>query len=59
MQWFLFKGGICASNHFETGVFVKSDPSILHPDIQLQFLPLAMSEAGEKQATEHRYQVGR
>ena len=57
MQWFLFNGGVCASNHFETGGLVKSDSNVSHPDIEMQFLPLFISEAGTTPATQHGFQV--
>ena len=57
LQWFLFKNGVCASNHFESGGFVKSDPSVSHPDIQMQFVPTAMKEAGSSEIIQHEYQV--
>ena len=57
LQWFLFKNGVCASNHFESGGFVKSDPSVSHPDIQMQFVPTAMKEAGSSEIIQHGYQV--
>ena len=55
-QWFLFKSGTCATNHFESGGFVKSDPDVLHPDIETQFVPFVMREAGTSQI-QHGYQV--
>lgn len=57
LQWFLFKNGVCASNHFESGGFVKSDPSVSHPDIQMQFVPTAMKEEGSSEIIQHGYQV--
>ena len=56
-QWFLFKNGTCATNHFESGGFVKSDPGVPHPDIELQFVPLVVREAGESELIQHGYQV--
>ena len=56
-QWFLFKSGTCASNHFESCGFVKSDPGVPHPDIELQFVPVVMREAGTSQIIQHGYQV--
>ncbi|KAJ7389634.1 hypothetical protein OS493_029973 [Desmophyllum pertusum] len=57
MQWFLFKNGTCATNHFESGGFVKSDPAVSNPDIEMQFLPVIISEAGTSQMTQHGYQL--
>ena len=56
-QWFLFKNGTCATNHFESGGFLKSDPGVSHPDIELQFIPVVMREAGKSEMIQHGYQV--
>ena len=56
-QWFMFKNGTCATNHFESGGFLKSDPSVSHPDIELQFVPVVMREAGKSEMIQHGYQV--
>ena len=56
-QWFLFKNGTCATNHFESCGFVKSDPGVAHPDIEIQFIPVVMKEAGESEIIQHGYQV--
>ena len=56
-QWFLFKNGTCATNHFESCGFVKSDPCVAHPDIEIQFIPVVMKEAGESEIIQHGYQV--
>ncbi len=39
LEWFLRGTGICASNQFETGAFIRSDKGIEHPDIQYHFIP--------------------
>ncbi|XP_078345902.1 choline dehydrogenase, mitochondrial-like isoform X2 [Oculina patagonica] len=56
-QWFLFKSGTCATNHFESGGFVKSEPDVSHPDIEMQFVPVVMREAGTSQIIQHGYQL--
>ena len=33
LEWFLLKQGICASNHFEAGGFIRSKKGIQFPDI--------------------------
>jgi choline dehydrogenase len=57
VRWLLFRNGLGATNHFETGGFIRSRAGIRYPDIQFHFLPLAMSYDGRKLATEHGYQV--
>ncbi len=43
LRWLLRKDGLGASNHFESCGFIRSRAGIRYPDIQYQFLPLAMS----------------
>ncbi len=57
LRWLLRHDGLGATNHFETGGFIRSRAGIRYPDIQYHFLPLAMSYDGRKLATEHGYQV--
>ena len=42
IRWFLFHDGAGATNHYDGGAFIKSHPSVEHPDIQLSFLPMAI-----------------
>jgi choline dehydrogenase len=56
-RWLLFRSGLGATNHFETGGFIRSRAGIRYPDVQFHFVPLAMSYDGKKLATEHGYQV--
>jgi choline dehydrogenase len=42
LEWFLRGTGICASNQFETGAFIRTDAGIKHPDIQYHFIPGAV-----------------
>ena len=41
VRWFLHRGGICATNHWETGAFVRS-ASAHYPDLQLIFCPISL-----------------
>jgi choline dehydrogenase len=38
ISWFLQGKGMCATNHFEVGGFIRSAPGKLHPDIQYHFI---------------------
>jgi choline dehydrogenase len=42
LQWFLFRTGPGATNHYDTGAFIRSDERVEHPDLMLSFLPLAI-----------------
>jgi choline dehydrogenase len=57
LQWLLQGGGHGATNHFETGGFIRSRAGVRHPDIQFHFLPLAMSYDGRGLASEHGFQA--
>lgn len=56
-EWLLRKSGLGATNHFETGGFIRSEPGILWPDIQYHFLAMAVTYDGKNAATGHGYQV--
>jgi choline dehydrogenase len=28
LEWFLFQSGVCSSNHFESGGFIRSDKGV-------------------------------
>lgn len=34
LQWFINKTGVCASNNYESGGFIRSDKNIEYPDLQ-------------------------
>jgi choline dehydrogenase len=56
-RWLLFKDGLGATNHFETGGFIRSRPDVPYPDIQYHFLPLAVTYDGSSLAQEHGFQA--
>jgi choline dehydrogenase len=41
LRWFLFHDGDGATNHYDTGGFIRSASHIEHPDLELAFLPMA------------------
>jgi choline dehydrogenase len=57
IRWLLTHKGLGASNHFETGGFIRSRAGIRYPDIQFHFLPLAVSYDGSSLAREHGFQA--
>lgn len=57
LEWLLTKGGIGASNQFESAAFVRSDPSMSYPDIQYHFLPIAVRYDGKAASEGHGFQA--
>jgi choline dehydrogenase len=57
LRWMLRKDGLGATNHFETGGFIRSRAGERYPDIQYHFLPLAVSYDGSALAREHGFQA--
>ena len=53
----LFKEGLGATNHFESGGFIRSQAGIRWPDIQFHFLPGAMRYDGRAAVDGHGFQV--
>jgi len=59
-QWLLYRDGLGATNHFEAGGFVRSRAGVEWPDVQLHFLPVALSYDGvsvAKTTTGHSLQM--
>jgi choline dehydrogenase len=56
-RWLLRRDGLGASNHFETGGFIRSRAGVPYPDIQFHFMPLAVSYDGSSLAREHGFQA--
>lgn len=57
LEWYLFKRGAGATNHFETGAFLRSSDSVAYPDLQFHFLPVAMNYDGSDRFRGHGFQV--
>ncbi len=57
VRWLLAHDGLGASNHFETGGFIRSAAGVRYPDIQFHFLPVAVSYDGSSLAREHGFQA--
>ena len=57
LRWILTRDGLGASNHFETGGFIRSRAGVRYPDIQFHFLPLAVNYDGSALAREHGFQA--
>ncbi len=56
-QWLLTKGGLGATNHFESCGFIRSRPGVEWPDLQYHFLPAAISYNGKDLADRHGFQA--
>jgi choline dehydrogenase len=57
LRWLLRHDGLGVSNHFETGGFIRSRAGMRYPNIQLHFLPMAVSYDGSSLAREHGFQA--
>jgi choline dehydrogenase len=56
LQW-LFRRGPAATNHFEAGAFVKSNPDEPYPNLMYHFLPIAIRYDGSAPTEGDGYQV--
>ncbi|MBD3804749.1 MAG: choline dehydrogenase [Thioclava sp.] len=56
-QWLFSKGGVGASNQFESCAFIRSEAGIDYPDIQYHFLPIAVRYDGKAVAEGHGFQA--
>ena len=57
IRWVACQSGLAATNHFESGGFIRSRPGVRWPDIQYHFLPLAASYDMKEQVRCHGYQA--
>ena len=57
LEWMLFQSGLGATNHFESGGFIRSEAGVQHPDLQYHFLPMAVRYDGNAPATGHGFQA--
>lgn len=56
-QYLLFKNGLGASNGLEAGAFVKTDPGLDRPDVQLHFIPAFMLDHARLDGPDHGYML--
>ncbi len=56
LQW-LARRGPAATNHFEAGAFVRSNPGEDYPNLMFHFLPIAVRYDGSAPTSGHGYQV--
>lgn len=57
LEWLLFGTGLGATNHFESGGFIRSEAGVKHPDLQYHFLPMAVRYDGKSAAPGHGFQA--
>jgi len=57
VEWYLFKTGLGATNHFEAGGFIRSKAGVKHPDLQYHFMPAAINYNGSKAAEKDGFQA--
>jgi choline dehydrogenase len=57
VEWLLFHAGLGATNHFESGGFIRSRAGVRHPDLQFHFLPIAIAYDGKDKADQHGFQA--
>lgn len=56
-RWFINRGGLAASNQFESGAFIRTRAGVRHPDAQLTFMPLAIKPGTDESVPGHAFQV--
>lgn len=47
LQWLAAGSGPCATNHFDSGGFIRTRAGLPHPDVQFHFIPGAVQEQAE------------
>jgi choline dehydrogenase len=57
LQWLILRSGLGTTNHFEACAFIRSRAGVRYPDLQLHFLPAAVSYDGSTAASAHGFQV--
>uniref|UniRef100_UPI003F497E9A choline dehydrogenase n=1 Tax=Ensifer adhaerens TaxID=106592 RepID=UPI003F497E9A len=57
INWFLFKGGVAASNQFEVSAYIRSRAGISKPNLKFEFFPLSISHSNFKPHPQEAFQV--
>ncbi len=57
LEWWLFRKGPGATNHFEGGGFARSNEEAAYPNLMFHFLPIAVRYDGSSPAGGHGYQI--
>lgn len=54
-RWLASRTGPGASNNVETVALMRSDPSVKHPDVELQFIPVIVADDGTAKKGAHGF----
>jgi len=57
VEWVLNRSGLGATNHMESGGFIRSDAGVKHPDLQYHFVPMAIRYDGSSPVKDHGFQA--
>ena len=57
LELLLFKRGVCASNHFEAGGFLRLSDDVAHPDLQYHLLPIGYDYNQDRFVNAHSFQA--
>lgn len=57
IEWVLNRSGLGATNHMESGGFIRSDAGVKHPDLQYHFVPMAIRYDGSSPVQGHGFQA--
>ena len=57
VEWVLKRSGLGATNHMESGGFIRSDAGVKHPDLQYHFVPMAIRYDGSSPVQGHGFQA--
>lgn len=57
LSWFLYKGGVAASNQFEASAYIRTRAGIRKPNLKLEFFPLAVSPVDYKPYPTDAFQI--
>ena len=57
VQWLLFKSGDAATNQFEASGYVRSGAGIRQPDLQIDFIPFALTLTKSAEPVAHGFQT--
>ncbi|QIT57060.1 choline dehydrogenase [Aquisalimonas sp. 2447] len=56
-EWLIKRTGLGATNHFESGGFIRSDAGVEQPNLQYHFLPMAITYDGATTQDRHGFQA--
>ena len=56
-QWLLFKTGDAATNQFEASGYLRSRAGVRQPDLQIDFIPFALTLSKSAEPVAHGYQT--